>query len=105
MNELFLELELEFNVSNNKKYKVKTIINSAIYTKEIEEHLPGLYFLIFWKDYIEEKSIWEPFFAVMHLQKIISTFYKDHQDKPTVTFLSLNSASSMTKPSVKPSTK
>ena len=33
---------------------------------------------------------------------MISTFYKDYSEKPTATFLSLDSALSIAKPSVKP---
>ena len=47
MNELFSELKPEFNASNNKEYKVEIIKDSAIYPKEAEEYLPGLYYLIF----------------------------------------------------------
>ena len=32
----------KFDTSNNKKYKVEIIRDSAIYTKEIEQYLPGL---------------------------------------------------------------
>ena len=47
MNELFLKPEPEFNASNNKKYEVEAIIDSIVYTKEAEGHLPGLYYLVF----------------------------------------------------------
>ena len=46
MNKLFLEPKPEFDVGNNKKYKVEAILDSTIYVKEAEEHLPGLYYLI-----------------------------------------------------------
>ena len=57
MNELFLEPGPEFDVGNNKKDKVEAIIDSVIYAKEAKEHLPGLYYLVSWKDNQEEKSI------------------------------------------------
>ena len=57
MNELFSEPDPEFDVGNNKKYKVEVIIDSAIYAKKAKKYLPGLYYLIFWKSYLEEKSI------------------------------------------------
>ena len=56
MSELFPEPEPEFDVGNNKDYEVKAIINSAVYAKEAERHLPDLYYLVFWKSYPEEKS-------------------------------------------------
>ena len=49
INELFPELKLEFDASNNKEYEVEAILDSAVYTKKAEVHLPGLYNLIFWK--------------------------------------------------------
>ena len=66
MNKLFSEPKPEFDAGNNKKYKVEAIINSPVYTKEAKEHLPGLYNLVSWKGYLEEKSLWEPSFAGMH---------------------------------------
>ena len=33
INELFLELKLEFDASNNKKYKIKVIKDKVIYAK------------------------------------------------------------------------
>ena len=47
MNELSPELKPEFDVSNNKKYKVKAIKDIAIYTKETERYLQGLYYQVF----------------------------------------------------------
>ena len=102
MNELFPEPEPKFDVGNNKEYKVEAIIDSAIYTKEAKTHLPDLYYLIFWKSYLEEKSTWKLFFIIMHLRKMISMFHKDHLKKPTATSSLFNSAPSMAKPSVKP---
>ena len=105
MNELFLEPEPNFDVGNNKKYEVEAIIDSAIYAKEAEKHLPGLYYLVFWKGYPEEKGIWGPFSTVIHLRKMISAFHKDHPEKPTATSSLLNSTSPMAKLSVKPPVK
>ena len=39
-------LEKKFEARNNKKYKIKLIINSAIYNKKIENQLLGLYYLV-----------------------------------------------------------
>ena len=36
----------EFEASNDKEYRVEAIQNSAIYAKEANEHLPGLYYLV-----------------------------------------------------------
>ena len=37
---------LEFEMGDDKKYKVKTIQDSAVYAKEADRHLPGLYYLV-----------------------------------------------------------
>ena len=84
------------------EYEVEAIIDNAIYAKEVEEHLPDLYYLVFWKDYPEKENTWKPSFAVIHLQKMISRFYKNHPEKPTATSFSLDSAPPMAKLSVKP---
>ena len=105
MNELFLELELEFDTGDNKEYEVEPIIDSAVYAKEAEGHLSGLYYLVSWKGYPEEESTWEPSSIVIHLWKIISTFNKNHPEKLTATSPPLDSAPPMAKPSVKPPVK
>ena len=56
INKLFPELELEFDAGNNKEYKIEAIKDSAVYAKEAEEHLPGPYYLIFSKSYLEEEN-------------------------------------------------
>lgn len=38
-------LVLEFEAGDNKKYKIETIQNSAVYTKKISGDLPKLYYL------------------------------------------------------------
>ena len=105
MNELFPEPEPEFDAGDDKEYEVEAIKDSAVYAKEAEGHLPGLYYLVSWKGYLEEESTWEPSSAVMHLRKMISTFHKDYLEKPTTTSLLLNSVPPMAKPSIKPPVK
>ena len=85
---------------DNKEYEVEAIRDSAVYAKEADGHLQELYYLVAWKSYLEEKNTREPFSAVMHLQKIVSTFHKDHLEKPTATSAPLNSAPLMAKPTV-----
>ena len=46
INELFSEPEPEFDAGDNKEYKIKAIIDSAFYAKEVERHLLGLYYLV-----------------------------------------------------------
>ena len=75
----------KLNVGNESgEYEVEAIRDSAIYAKEVDGDLPGLYYLVTWKGYLEEKNTWEPSLPVMHFRKMISTFYKDHSEKSIV---------------------
>ena len=96
---------MEFDAGDNesRKYEMETIWDSALYARESESgHLPGLYYLISWKRYLEEKNTWEPALAVQHLTKLISSFHKDHPDKPTATSPTIDTAPPMARPTVKP---
>ena len=55
---------MELEASNSKEYKVEAIWDSAGYGNEVKSHLPGLYYLIAWKRYLEERNTWEPLSAV-----------------------------------------
>ena len=48
----------ELDAGNDKggKYKVEAIWDSTVYTRESADHLPGLYYLISWKGYLEEEN-------------------------------------------------
>ena len=50
--------QIEFDIGDNREeYKVETIRNSAIYTRESKsDHLPGLYYLVSWKGYPEGEN-------------------------------------------------
>ena len=88
---------------NSREYKVEAIWDNTVYAKELESgHLPGLYYLVSWKGYPEEENTWEPASAVQHLRKLISSFHKDHPDKPTATSPAIDTAPSMARPTVKP---
>ncbi len=57
--------KLEFeNNSNGKKYKVEGIYDSTMFIRVLEGHLPGIYYLIFWKGYLEENNTWGPALAI-----------------------------------------
>ena len=87
----------------NGDYEVEVIQDSKVYAKELElGHLLGLYYLVSWKGYLEEENTWEPASAVQHLKKLISSFHKDHLDKPTVTSLAIDTAPPMVRLTVKP---
>ena len=62
----------EFSVSyfdncDDKEYEVKAIQNSVVYTKKTDKHLPELYYLVAWKDYLKEKNTWELSLVFIHL--------------------------------------
>ncbi len=94
------EKEFEFEAGDNKEYKVEAIINSVVYGQQANDQMPGLYYLVSWKGYPEEENTWEPSLAVIHLRKLISTFYKEHPEKPTATSLPLDSAPPMARPTI-----
>ena len=49
--------ELELEAGNSKEYKVEAIQDSDVYTSKSESgQLPGLYYLIAWKGYLEEEN-------------------------------------------------
>ena len=59
--------QIEFEASNNdsEEYEMEVIWDSAVYAKELESgHLPGFYYLVLWKRYLEEENTWEPASAV-----------------------------------------
>ena len=93
----------ELEAGNSKEYEVEAIQDSAVYASKLEsDQLPGLYYMVAWKGYPEEENTWEPSSAVQHLKKLINSFHKDHPEKPTATFPSINSAPPMARPTVRP---
>ena len=48
--------ELNNGNDDSSKYKVKTIWDNAVYVRKSEDHLPRLYYLVFWKRYLEIKN-------------------------------------------------
>ena len=57
-------IELEFEAGNSKEYKVEAIWDSTNYANKAEGHLPGLYYLVVWKEYLEKENTWQFSFAV-----------------------------------------
>ena len=74
------------------------IRDSAVYARESEAgHLPDFYYLVSSKSYPEDESTWEPVSAMQHLRKLVSTFHKNHPDKPTATSPPIDLAPPITK--------
>ena len=100
-NKTLPELEKEFELGDNKKYEVEKIIDSAVYGQQANSNqMPCFYYLVLWKGYPKEENTWEPSLAVIHLQKLISTFHKEHSKKPTATSLPLDSVLPMARQTV-----
>ena len=95
----------EFEPGKDKEYEVEVIRDSAVYAKEENRHLLGLYYLVAWKDYPKEENTWKPSSAVMHLRKMVNSFHKDHPEKPTAISAPLDSAPPMAKSTVQLSAK
>ena len=89
-----------FEPGDDKKYEMEAIQDSAVYAKEADGDFPGLYYLVVGKSYLEEKSTWEPFLAIMHLRKMVNTLHKDQPEKPIATSAPLDSAPLMAKPTI-----
>ena len=50
------DIQLEFEAGDNKEYEVNGIWDSVVYARELAGQLPGLYYLVLWKSYTEEKN-------------------------------------------------
>ena len=48
----------KLNAGDNEgnEYKMEVIYDSAVYARESVGHLPGLYYRVFWKDYLEKEN-------------------------------------------------
>ncbi len=101
MNEATSQLEFEGD-GDGEKYEVEAIRNSAVYSRESDSgHLLGLYYLVSWEGYPEEKNNWEPALAIQRLRRHVSTSHKEHPEKLTATSPPVDSAPPMVKPTLK----
>ena len=99
INENVIKLDV---AKNSSGYEIEAIWNSAVYIRESKSgYVPGLYYLVFWKRYLEEKNIYESILAVQYFKKLISSFYKNHLNKLTTIFMPINILPSMAKPTIK----
>lgn len=98
-----LDMELEFDIGEDKKYRVETIKNNAVFSNAVaEDQSSKLHFLLFWKSYLEKEDIWEPTLVVIYLWKMIGMIHKNHPKKPIATFPPFDSVLSIVKPVVQP---
>ena len=51
-----MQLDFEFEADNDKEYKVDSIWDSAVYTRELAKQLLGLYYLVLWKGYPKKEN-------------------------------------------------
>ncbi len=94
------EKEFEFEAGDNKDYKFEAIIDSAVYGQQVNDQMPGFYYLVSWKGYSEEENTWKPLLAVIHLRKLISTFHKEYPENPIATSPPFDSAPLIAKPTI-----
>lgn len=96
--------QVDLDKGDSKEYEIETIYDSEVYNKELEDQLPGLYYLVFWEGYPEEENIWELASTIQNLRSLVITFYKEHLEKPITISLSRDSASSIARHTVRPTT-
>ena len=103
MNKKIAE-QLEFEAGdNNKEYKVEGICNNMVYARVSKAgYLPGFYYLVSWKGYLEDEITWKPTSTVQHFRKLVSTFHEDHFNKPTAIFSPMHMALPMAKRTTPP---
>ena len=97
-----IQLDFEFEAGNGEEYEVDGIWDSAVYTRESAGQLPGLYYLVLWKDYPEEENTWESVLAIQQLWRLITTYHKNNPEKPTATFVPIDTAPPMARPTAPP---
>ena len=88
-------MQLKFEAGNNKEYEVNGIWDSAVYAKKSAGQLPGLYYLVSWKGYSEEKNTWKPASTIQHLWRFVIAYHKDNPEKPTAISAPVNMAPPM----------
>ena len=65
MGKEFTQMEYDADDNDSGEYKVEVIWDSAVYARESESrHLPGLYYLVSWKRYLEDENTWDLALAV-----------------------------------------
>ena len=99
------QLNFQFEACNNKEYKVEGIWDSEVYARESARQLPEPYYLVLSKSYLEEKNTWEPTLVIKHLWRFVISYHKDNPEKPTATFISVNTIPMMARPTAPPITR
>ena len=100
VNQKTLQLKFEHD-GKSEEYEVEAIRDSAYYAKELKSgQFPGLYYLIFWKDFQEEENTWKPALVIQHLQRLVSIFHKENPDKQTATSTPVNTTPPTARPIV-----
>ena len=99
------QLDFEFKAGNGDKYKVDGIWNSAVYAKKSAKQLLGLYYLVLWKNYLKEENTWEPALVIQHFQRLVTAYHKNNPKKPSSTFVPVDTALPMARPSAPPMTR
>ena len=56
IDEVVRQMEFDVEDNNSREYELEAIRDSITYTKEVDGHLLGLYYLVAWKGYPKEKN-------------------------------------------------
>ena len=91
----------EFEIGDDKKYKIKAIQDSVVYTKKNTQTLTNAILFGCIKKLSKKKNTREPVSAIMYLWKIVSIFYKTHLEKLIIISAPLDFALPIAKPIVK----
>ena len=91
-------MQLEFKAGDNKEYKVNSIWDSAVDTKELTEQLLRLYYLILWEDYPKKKNTWESTLVIQQLQRLVTAYHKHNPKKLIATSTLVDTAPPIARP-------
>lgn len=98
MDKTILAFEFKDGRNNDREYNVETICDSKVFTRESHNFSLGLYYLIFWKDYLEKENTWKLASTVQYFGKRLSTYHNKQPEKLTVISTLLDSGLVMAKP-------
>lgn len=69
---------------------MKAICDNESYAIQTVSQLFELYYLIFWKNYLENENTQNLTLAIIYFCKMISTFYNNYQENQIATLLFIN---------------
>lgn len=99
VNKIVRQIDLDVGNCKSRIYEIEAIQNSTVYMRESKsDHLPGLYYLVSWKDYLEKENIRKLYLVIQNFRKFISLFHKKHSYKLIAIPEVIDTASLIAKP-------